>query len=395
MKVLHVFDVYLPSTLSWVDQLLQHTPASVGIGASWTIQGPFLRSGYSYYPNPMQQWLFRRFPNEFEHPQWYYRISGAQQYLGFYPRWLSARLKQAPPDVIHAHFGPVGCLHLGLARRLKRPLVVSFYGFDYTKVPVRKPKYRALYRRLFAEASAVISCSRDEGVKRLIELGCPLHKIHCISPGIAPEAFRFQERIKPANTLRLVQPATVTPKKGHRTTIEALALAVPTCPGIHVTFAGEEPDAGYKAGLLALARAKQVDGHISWYGFVPHRDMPAFLSGFDAVVHPSCHAPDGDHETTPVILLEAQAVGLPVLATRHWDIPYEVVHGETGLLCAENDALGLAAHMQTLYRMDVGAFAAMSRNARAHVERAFHVADSARQVMGVYAGVVGVGVVDL
>ena len=101
--------------------------------------------------------------------------------------------------------------------------------------------------------------------------------------------------------------------------------------------------------------------------------MADFLAGFDVFIHPSCHAPDGDHEATPVILLEAQATGLPVIATDHFDLPLEVIHGRTGLLAPENDPVALAGHIRRFYWMENAEYQMFSHNARQHVEAGFDV----------------------
>jgi colanic acid/amylovoran biosynthesis glycosyltransferase len=62
-----------------------------------------------------------------------------------------------------------------------------------------------------------------------------------------------------------------------------------------------------------------------------------------ALIHPSVTAADGDSEGgAPTVLLEAQAIGTPIVTTRHADIPHVVPEGAGVFLCAEHDvdALG-------------------------------------------------------
>jgi len=62
-------------------------------------------------------------------------------------------------------------------------------------------------------------------------------------------------------------------------------------------------------------------------------------------IHPSVTAGDGDSEGgAPTVLLEAQAIGTPIVTTRHADIPHVVPEGPGVWLCAERDveALGRA-----------------------------------------------------
>lgn len=76
---------------------------------------------------------------------------------------------------------------------------------------------------------------------------------------------------------------------------------------------------------------------VSFLGAQPHSRVKAEMRNADIFVQHSIVASDGDSEGTPVAVLEAGAMGLPVVATTHAGIPDVVVHGETGLLSDERD----------------------------------------------------------
>ena len=383
--VLHLFDTYLPSTLSWVDQLLEERSEVVWIGSPWITDGAHASAARQLIIHPFQRFLVKDLPNEFEKKLQYLWVSRLERIFGLYSYYLYRQFKHQKPDILHTHFGTVGCLYVSLSRRLNRPLVVSFYGFDYTKVLRVKPAFRAQYKQLFEQAAAVISCSRNEGVRRLEALGCPKHKIFHVNPAINISQYQCQFKHKVANTLKLVQVATLTPKKGHKTTLEALAIAVQRCPAIQLTIAGESPYPKYRHELMQRAKTLGVEKHIEWHSFVPHGSMADYMSQFDVFIHPSCHTEDGDHETTPVVILEAQALGLPVLSTHHWDIPFEVLHGETGFLVDENDAKTLSRHIETFYTMDNEAYQLFAQRARQHVSDHFNIRQSAQALHDIYS----------
>jgi len=382
--VLHLFDTYLPSTLSWVDQLLEEGSDAVWIGSPWITDGVHASAARQLFIHPIQRFLVKGLPNEFENKLQYLWLSRLERIFGLYSHYLSRQFKHQKPDILHAHFGTVGCLYASLSRHTNRPLVVSFYGFDYTKVLQLKPAFHEQYKQLFEQAAAVISCSRDEGVRRLEALGCPKHKIFHVSPAIDITQYPCQFKHKAANTLKLVQVATLTPKKGHKTTLEALAIAVKRCPGIQLTIAGESPYPKYRRELMQWAKTLGVEKHIEWHSFIPHAGVADYISRFDVFIHPSCHTEIGDHEAAPVVILEAQALGLPVLSTHHWDIPYEVLHGETGFLVAENDAKTLSKHIETFYVMDNAAYQVFASQARQHVTNHFGIRQSAEALHSIY-----------
>jgi colanic acid/amylovoran biosynthesis glycosyltransferase len=388
MKVLHLFDVYLPSTLSWVAQLLDSLgDVEVEIGSPWMVRNQFYNSKFKHHVFPPQRWVFPKPASEFEFPFWQKLFTASQRRIPTYPFFLEKILKKGPPDILHAHFGPTGCLYLPLAKKLNRPLVVTFYGFDYSKLPNLRPVFREKYRQLFKDAARVIAAS-EIGCEKLESMGCPPEKLAVVPPCPRIEAFPFFERKKTAGQLRLAQVATFTAKKGQITTLEAFRLALADCPNLHLTLAGEQQDKALVHRLRGYISAHRLEEKITWLDFVGHHDMAAFLRPFDAFVHPSCQTPDGDHEATPVVLLEAQATGLPVLATDHFDLPNEVLHGQTGLLAPEGDAQVLAAHIRRFYFMENSEYQTFSRNARRHVEQNFDVKNSAQKLRALYEALI-------
>jgi len=174
--VLHLFDTYLPSTLSWLDQLLENAlEEEVWVGAPWITYGSHINAKRRLFIHPLEKWFINRLPNEFEYKNRYLFLSRLERVFGLYGLYLNKILTRQKPDILHAHFGTVGCLYVSLSRRLNRPLVVSFYGFDYARVLHLNPTFRKQYKRMFEQAAAVISCIRSEGVQQLEALGCPKH----------------------------------------------------------------------------------------------------------------------------------------------------------------------------------------------------------------------------
>ncbi|MCS6927973.1 MAG: glycosyltransferase family 4 protein [Saprospiraceae bacterium] len=384
MRVLHLFDYYLPTTLNWVSYLLQHLKeVQLEIGAPWIIEGEFWRSSFRAYRYPFQVPGLLTARSEADFPLLRKLFSRSQRILPTYAHWLAGRLSAAPPDILHAHFGPVGCLYASLARRLRRPMVVTFYGFDYERILRIQPALRQAYQRLFDQAARLIVAS-PFGSACLNALGCPLEKIAIVPPSPDLSVFLFQKKAKPIGRLHLVQAATFTPKKGHLTTLEAVRIARSRCPGLRLTLAGERYDLRLYRQVLHFLDKHQLRDWVTILGPVAHRQMPAFLARFDAFIHPSQRAADGDHEASPVALLEAQATGLPVLGTRHADLPLLVAHEQTGLLVEEGDAQALAEAIQRFHDMESSEYEVFAQSARSHVEKHYDVRRSAELLKVVY-----------
>ena len=102
-------------------------------------------------------------------------------------------------------------------------------------------------------------------------------------------------------------------------------------------------------------------------------------------IHPSREAADGDCEGgAPIVLLDAQATGLPAISTRHCDIPEEVLDGESGLLVSEGDTEALAHCIRTFYGMGQQEYDAFAHAGRAHVETCFDIRVNATSLRSIY-----------
>lgn len=203
-----------------------------------------------------------------------------------------------------------------------------------------------------------------------------------------PEEFPFCEREKQPEQLKLVQVATITEKKGYLDTLEAFNIALKNCPGMHLTIAGERYDRQLVSRMQQFIKANGLESYVTWLDFIPHHALPQFFSEADVFIHPSHYTASRDCEGGPVSILEAQATGLPVISTTHFDIPSEVLNGQTGLLAPENDPTALAGHIRRFYFMEDAEYQQFSRNARRHVEQNFDVKNTAQKLRALYVEIV-------
>jgi len=86
----------------------------------------------------------------------------------------------------------------------------------------------------------------------------------------------------------------------------------------------------------------------------------------------------------PIVLLDAQATGMPVISTTHCDIPEEVVHNKTGLLCPEKNIIALAEAMKFFYRMTQCDFDVFASAAREHVSANYNIILNAAKLQKIY-----------
>ncbi len=356
VRVLHAFNLYGNPSEIWGFRLLEAFE-SVGVAPGVVTT--------QYWPGnfPDKPWPIYHLPLLSDyHPQ--ARLRRQLSYL-LTPRLLVAPLRAGDWHLLHAHFGPAGWRFAPLAERLGIPLVVSFYGSDYQALPFRRPIWRRRYADLFRRAACVLA-EGSHGVGLLRKMGCPPEKIHVQRLGVQPGEAPDWDAPRPPGGLRLVQVASFVEKKGQEDALRAFALALPDCPGATLTLAGD--GGARRRGMADLARGLGVQDQVFIQDFIPYPQLRRFLAGFDLFVHPSRTARDLDSEGgIPTILFEAMAAGLPVISTRHCDIPALIEHGRHGFLALERDPAALSAAIRQFHQMTDSERLIFRKAARAQV----------------------------
>lgn len=199
----------------------------------------------------------------------------------------------------------------------------------------------------------------------LAGLGAPKDKLVILPNGIrcADIPFRRRDGSTPRDALAIITVARLVEKKGVRFGIEAVAELRRAGLPARYTIVGAGP---LLDELQDRARQLGVADVVDFAGAQPHARVLELLDAADVFLSPGVVAASGDVETQGVALLEAQAAGLPVVATRVGGVEETVADGRSGLLVAPADAPALAAALRTLYG-DPRRWADMGQAGRAHV----------------------------
>ena len=311
----------------------------------------------------------------------------ANRGLGCYPDHLLAARRRGV-RLLHAHFGPHGVDSLTLARWLGVPLITNFYGFDVSLLP-RQPGWQERYDRLFGQG-ALFLVEGPHMRAQVIGLGCPPGKVRVRRLGIDPQRFRFQER-RPQDRgepVRVLVVGTFTEKKGIPDALRALAAARRQGAALRMTLVGDASgpagDPAIAAEVERLIAELDLGQVVTRTGAIPHERLIEEYHRHQLMLAPSVQAASGDNEGgAPVTITEAAATGLPVVATRHCDIPEVVRHEESGLLAEERDVETLAGHL-LLLAQHPERWPAMGRAARARVEAEFDARRTTAQLEQLY-----------
>ena len=287
---------------------------------------------------------------------------------GQYP-FYGGLLKREGACLIHAHFGYQGHFCRRARRASGLPMVVSFYGEDGTRY-LRYPRWLRRYRRLFETADAILVEGNAMG-RRLVEAGCPPDKVRVHRLGVEVEAIPFRPR-QPAEEVRFLICASFREKKGIPQALMAVGRALDRRPfPCKVILIGDGPE---RSRVLEARVRSGLGERVRLLGALPYARVLDEMERCHVLLQASLTAEDGDGEGgAPVVLLDAQASGLPVVATRHADIPEYVLDGRSGLLAPEGDAEALAGCIGALVE-DPARWPEMGREGRRHVERNYNAA---------------------
>lgn len=244
-------------------------------------------------------------------------------------------------------------------RKLDLPLIAHFHGYDASVHTVLE-KHRSDYRKLFDQEFAFVGVSRSM-CRKLIELGAPDQKVHWTPCGINTDSLQPARPASPPPVFIFV--GRFTEKKAPHLTILAFARVYQSYPEARLVMIGDGELMGPCHDLVA---ALKLEPAVSILGSQPHDQVIRHMQQARAYVQHSVTARSGDSEGTPVAVLEAAGLGLPVISTHHAGIPDVISHGETGLLGAERDIETMASHM-SLLATDEGLAADLGERARRHV----------------------------
>jgi len=293
---------------------------------------------------------------------------------------LADRLRSERFDHLHSHLGDVATSVAMLAASLANvPFSFTLHGpgvfFDANVWRLDAKIERASFVSCiswFARSQAQLLSSADAASK--------LHIIHC---GVDPS--RYEDRStstgEATETFRLAFVARLDHVKGVGELLEAVATLAADLPGLRLDLAGDGPE---RATYEGTARRLGIADRVTFHGYVDQSGVAELLATADAYVLPSFA------EGVPVGLMEAQASGLPVVATQVGGVSELVVDGVTGFVCRPGDRTQLAERIAQL-ASDPELRRRMGAAGRQRVTVDFNSADEGRRLADLFrhAGATG------
>jgi colanic acid/amylovoran biosynthesis glycosyltransferase len=387
IKTLHIFENYLPESQNWTFRILNNLEDAEIYVCALDYQNshyvnskihlidipPYVSSELMLEGGGITDSFYDKAINKLR------RKTKFDKFL----EYIAEKVKELKIDLIHCHFANVGWKFMKLRKLSGVPYLVSFYGFDYESLPYTFTEWEKRYQELFTTADMFI-CEGPFGAGILKSKGCSEKKIKINRMGVDLKKFPFFEREKKENELSLVQISNFFQKKGQAYTLQAFMQAIKTCPNLSLTFVGSDFE-NIKESLQKIVKENNLEEKVFFLDFIDFSQLYHFLKPYHVFIQPSCYADNRDCEGgAPIVILDAEATGMPVIATTHCDIPLEVIHKKTGFLSPEKNSIALTESIVRFYRMTNETYSEFSKAARAHIEQNFDTVKNTASLKKIY-----------
>lgn len=303
--------------------------------------------------------------------------------------WRLMRIvKQYNVQVIHARSRAPAWSALIAARLAGVPFVTTFHGIYNARSPLKR-----FYNSVMARGDVVIANSEYTREHVLEFYDADRERIVAIPRGVDLEVFdstcisaedvasiRAQWGVAP-NDARcvIIAPARLTRWKGQLVLIEAIALIERRRPGaLKVIIAGDaQGRVGYKEEVNAAIEKSELRDVVAVVGHLRH--MNAAFAASDIAVFPVT-----EPEAFGRGAVEAQAMGVPVIASNLGGFTETVIEGETGFLVPPGAALALAGAIERALDLSPEQRAAMGARGRDRVHQLYSKQALQTATMAVY-----------
>ena len=300
---------------------------------------------------------------------------------------LCRRIGQGRYDIVHTHISKAGILGRLAARQRDVPVVVHTYHGRVQELQGRSLKsrfFRACERRaarwsdlLIAVSQATIRQCLDSGIGqvdqyRVIHNGIDLPHFLNYRRGARP--FACPDEVPIIGAI-----GSLTAEKGIDVLLQAMPGLLDRYPRLQLCVVGDGP---LRSQLQEMARELGIGEQVHFPGIVT--DVRTWLAHFDVLVAPS------RREGLPTVLLEAMALGCPVVASRVGGVPEIVTDGASGLLVPAGAPGELGQAIDLLLRDRDGRLG-MGRAGRERVVERFGLEAMLRQTESAYEQLLAVG----
>jgi len=286
---------------------------------------------------------------------------------------LSEIIKKENIDIVHARSRVPAIIGFFASKITGRIFITTAHGYYNTHLTSRPMGWGRF----------VIVASSDMARHMRDDFSVPYDRIRLIPRGVNLDEFKFTERPAGGNapgragfTVGMI--SRITPLKGHKDFLRAASIVARSVPGLKILIVGDVPPSKekYREELELIARRLGLSNIVKFMG--SREDIPDILSRLDVLVLPT-----KTPEAFGRVIVEAQAAGVPVVASRVGGIVDIIKDGENGLLTFPEDPRSIANAILRLAK-DRGLARLMAERARKTAENKYSLQAMAKATINVY-----------
>lgn len=258
-------------------------------------------------------------------------------------------IREFAPDLIHCHFANEAFKLLDNYNDKKVPIVVSVHGYDVSAM-LKNNFYVRRLRGMAQRKNISIIFTSQFMKKRLQGLGiCPDNSA-VLYNGIDTGYFKRESYAVKNGGFIFLQVSSFVEKKGHLFTLYAFKKLLEEYRlsfNPKLIFSGEDD---CFSGIKALVSQLGLNGNVEFTGWINPKQVKELMENANCFLQHSVTAADGDQEGISTSIMEAMAMELPVISTRHAGIPELVEDGVNGYLVEERDIENYAKRMRDILK---------------------------------------------
>jgi len=231
-------------------------------------------------------------------------------------------------DIVHARSRVPAWIAFWACRRTEAHFLTTCHGYYSTH----------LFSKVMGWGKLVIAISEVIGRHMVGDFKTPPENVRVIARSVDLDKFNLPRAPKASkDDFTVVMIGRITPLKGHPYFLRAMARVVHKMPSVKIQIIGDVPikKQAYKDELLLLTKRLGLTGHVEFMG--NRRDIPELLSKADCLVLATT-----TQEAFGRVIIEAQAAGVPVVATQVGGVTEIIEHEKTGLLVLPKDIEAMA-----------------------------------------------------
>ena len=336
-------------TVDFAKYLVEHGHRSIVVSSGGALVADLEQSGSKHYQLPADQkslWTFLRCLKE-----------------------LEKIIRQEKVDIVHARSRVPAWIAFFACRRSKTAFVTTCHGYYSAQ----------FFSRVMGWGKLVIAISEVIGRHMVHTFGTPPENIRLIPRSVDIKKFDVPRKVSKGKSEFIITiVGRITPLKGHDYFLKAMAQVVRFMPFVKVWVVGDAPASKqvYKEDLQVLVKRLGLTAHVEFLG--NRRDVPQILAQTDVLVLSTV-----TQEAFGRVILEAQAAGVVVVATKVGGVVEIIEHEKTGLLVTPKDPEAMAQAVMRVLK-DRKLADEMIKEARKKLESKYTVQQMAESTLRVY-----------